>query len=85
MIALDLNKRKALDVDPKAIQQTNFPGSLENNAVTFFITEEAKEKVLDFSREAVKVFYFFFFFNKMTQYNTLNVKLSNSQLNKIKS
>ena len=55
----------------------------------FFITEETKEPVLDFSKATVKVLSFILFkcnINiKMTQYNTLNVKLSNLQLNKLKS
>ena len=42
MIAIDLNKEQALDADPKAIQQINFTGNLENHAVIFFIIEEAK-------------------------------------------
>ena len=52
------------------------------------ITEEAKETVLDFSRRTFKVLWFYFllikYWYKMTQYNTLNVKLSNLQLNKLK-
>ena len=54
-----------------------------------FIIEEAKKTVLDFSQETVKVLSMYstpsFVLYKMTQYNTLNVKLSNSQLNKLKS
>ena len=30
MIAIDLSKQQELDSDPKAIQQTNFTGNLEN-------------------------------------------------------
>ena len=58
----------------------------------FFIIEEAKETVLAFSQGTVKVLWMQFhwvwlnFYQyKMTQYNSLNVKLSNSQLNKLKS
>ena len=29
MIAIDLSKQQALDTDPKAIQQINFTGNLE--------------------------------------------------------
>ena len=54
----------------------------------FFIIEK-KELVLDFSKESVRVLWFYFvliyYQYKMTRYNTLNVKLSNSQLNKLKS
>ena len=57
MIAIDLSKQQSLDADPKAIQQINFTGNLDGagQAAMFFITEEAKETILDFSQEAVKV------------------------------
>ena len=50
MIAIDISKQKALEADPKGIQQINFTGNLErdNGATMFFIIEEAKETVLDF-------------------------------------
>ena len=54
MIAIDLNKQQALDSDPKAIQQIHFTGNLENKL--FFIIDQAKERVLDFSQGTVKVF-----------------------------
>ena len=56
MIAIDLSKQ-ALDTDPKAIQQINFTANLDRvgNTRIYFILEEAKETVLDFSRETVKV------------------------------
>ena len=55
--AIDLSKQQALDADPKAIQQINFTGNLKgnNNILMFFISEEAKQKILDFSKETVKV------------------------------
>ena len=51
MIAIDLGKQQAADADLKAIQQINFTGNLDRAEGTtmFFITEEAKETVLDFS------------------------------------
>ena len=57
IIAIDLHKQQVLDADWKAIQQINFPGNLShnNNRLTFFIIEEAKETVLDFSQGTVKV------------------------------
>ena len=57
MIAIDLSKQQALDADPRAVQQINFFANLDraNNTRIFFILEEAKETVLDFSRETVKV------------------------------
>ena len=55
----------------------------------FLITEEAKETVLDFFQETVKVLQFCFVFvqyqYKITQYNFLNVRLSTLQLNKLNS
>ena len=56
MIALDLSKQQALDADPRAIQQINFTANLDRagNTTMFFIIEEAKETVLDFSQGTVK-------------------------------
>ena len=58
MIAIYLSKQQALDADPKAMQQINFTGNLARaaGAIIFFIIEEAKETVLDFSQETVKMF-----------------------------
>ena len=52
MIAIDLSKQQALDVDQKAIQQINFTANLDRagNTTMFFIIEQAKETVLDFSQ-----------------------------------
>ena len=56
MTTKDLSKQQALYADPKAIQQINFTGNLEwYNFEMFFIIEEAKETVLDFLQETVKV------------------------------
>ena len=55
-IAIDLSKQQALDADPKAIQKINLTGNLENQSTIFFIIEEVKETVLDFSQGSVKVF-----------------------------
>ena len=57
MIAIDLGKQQALDADPRAIQQINFTANLDlaGNTTMFFITEEAKETVLNFSQGNVKV------------------------------
>ena len=55
MIAVNLSKQEALDADPKAIQQSNITAKLDKagNTRTFFILEEAKETVLDFSHGTV--------------------------------
>ena len=57
MIAIGLNKQQALDADPRAIQQINFSENLNRNGdmTMFFIIEEAKETVLNFSQGIVKV------------------------------
>ena len=52
MIAVDLSKQQALDADPRAIQQINFTANLDR---VYFILEEAKETILDFSQGTVKV------------------------------
>ena len=50
MIAVDLSRQRALDVDPRAIQQINFTANLDRagNTRVYFILEEAKETILDF-------------------------------------
>ena len=57
MIAVDLSKQQAINFDPKAIQQINFTANLDRagNTRIYFILEEAKETVLDFSQGTVKV------------------------------
>ena len=57
MIAIDLSKQQALDADPRAIQQIDITGNLDRPAVVtmFFIVEEAKETILDFSQGTVKI------------------------------
>ena len=57
MISIDLSKQQALDADPRAIQQIYFTANLERVGDTriYFILEEARETVLDFSQGTVKV------------------------------
>ena len=57
MIAIDLSKQQALDADPRAVQQINFTANLDRdgNTTMFFIIEEAKETVFDFSQGTAKV------------------------------
>ena len=57
VLGIDLSKQQKLDADPKAIQQINFTGNLDRaeGLTMFFIIEEAKETVLDFSKGTVKV------------------------------
>ena len=57
LIAIDLSKQQALDADPRAVQQVSFTANFDRNGNTtmFFIIEEAKETVLEFSQGTVKV------------------------------
>ena len=57
VIAIDLSKQQALDVDLKAIQQIKFTRNLSSNTnrLIFFIIEEVKETIVDFSQGTVKV------------------------------
>ena len=57
MIAIDLGRQQVLDSDPKAIQEINFTTNLDRagNTRFYFIVEEAKETVFEFSQGNVKV------------------------------
>ena len=57
VIAIDLSKQQVLDADLRAIQQISFTANSDRarNTTMFFIVEEAKETVLDFSQGTVKV------------------------------
>ena len=57
MIAVDLSKQQALDTDPRASQQITFTANLDRtgNTRVYFILEDAKETILDFSQGTVKV------------------------------
>ena len=90
-IAISLSKQQAFDADPKAMQKINFTVNLDwdKGAAMFFIIEEANETILDFSQGTLKVLWIYFtliwYLHKITQYNALSVKFSNSQINKLKS
>ena len=56
LITIDLSKQQNLDADPKVIQQTNFTRNLkEDNSTVFFIIEESKITVLNFSKWTMRV------------------------------
>ena len=57
MIAIDLSRQNELDADSRAIQQISFTANLDRagNTKIFFITEEAKETIFEFSQGTVKV------------------------------
>ena len=48
---------QVFDEDPRAVQQINFKANLDRaeNITMFFVIEEAKETVLDFSHGTAKV------------------------------
>ena len=55
-----VSEQQALNADPKAIQQINFTVNLDwaGNTTKFFIIEEAKGTIIDFSQELWKYFNF---------------------------
>ena len=57
MIAIDLSRQQELDADLRVIQQINFTANLDRagNTTIFFIVEEAKETIFEFSQGTVKV------------------------------
>ena len=69
MVATDLSKQQALDADPRAIKQINFIRNIAQQATIFLITEDVKDSYRFFTRNCKR---------------TLNLKLSNSQLNRLK-
>ena len=59
LIAIDLSKQKALDADPRAVQQIVFQGvagGADNTKIRLYtILEKSKETVLEFYKGAAKV------------------------------
>ena len=59
LIAVDLSKQKALDADPRAIQQIVFQGVVRGAAGSkirlYTILEKSKETILEFAKVTVKV------------------------------
>ena len=60
MIAIDLSKKQALDADPRAIQQINFTANLDRarNTRFYFILEEVKDTIFEFSQGIKNVLQF---------------------------
>ena len=56
LIAADLSKQKALDADSRAIQQIIFTGKTDNTIRVYYILEQSKEIILEFSKGTTKVF-----------------------------
>ena len=55
LIAVDLSKQKALDADSRAIQQIIFTGKTDNQIRVYYILEQSKETILEFSKGTTKV------------------------------
>ena len=59
LIVVDLSKQKALDADPRPVQQIVFQGVAGRNAITkirlYTILEKLKETILEFAKIAVKI------------------------------
>ena len=54
LLAADLSKQKALDADSRAIQQTIFIGKTDNANRVYYILEQSKETILEFSKGTTK-------------------------------
>ena len=55
LIAADLSKQKALDADSRAIQQIIFARKTNNQIGVYYILEQSKETILEFSKGTTKV------------------------------
>ena len=60
LIAIDLSKQKALDVDSKVIKQIIFTGKIKatetnTKVIIYYILEKSKETILQFSKGTTKV------------------------------
>ena len=55
LIAADLSKQKALDGDSRAIQQIVFTGKARAGAMIYYILEQSRETMLQFSKGITKV------------------------------
>ena len=55
LIVADLSKQKALDADSRAIQQIFFTRETDNTISVYYILEQSKETILEFSKRTTKV------------------------------
>ena len=62
MKAIDLSKQQVLEAGPKATQQIDFTGNQDQPEYTtmFFIIEEAKDTIWDFSQGIVRELQIYF-------------------------
>ena len=56
LIAAHLSKQKALDADPKAVQQIIFTGKTDSQIRLYYIIEQSKETKLEFPKGTTNVF-----------------------------
>ena len=56
LIAADLSKKKALDADSKTIQQIIFIGTANAAVIIYYILQQSKETILEFSKGTTKIF-----------------------------
>ena len=50
LVAVELSKQKALDADARATQQIIFTGKASANIIVYFVLEQSKETILQFSK-----------------------------------
>ena len=55
LIAADLSKQKSLDADLRLIQQIIFTGKASKNTAIYYILEQSKETILEFSKGTANV------------------------------
>ena len=55
LIAADLSKQKVLDAGSRAIQQIIFTGHIDAQISVYYILEQSKETILEFSKGTTKV------------------------------
>ena len=55
LIVADLSKQKAWDADSRSIQQIIFTGETDNTVRVYYILEQPKETILEFSKGTTKV------------------------------
>ena len=55
LIAADLSKQKALNADSRTVRQVIFTGTASAAVIIYYILEESKEAILEFSKGTKKV------------------------------
>ena len=55
LIAANLSKQKALDADPRAIQQIIFTGKASGNVAIYYILEQSKETIIKFYKGTTNI------------------------------